>query len=59
MIGLYIYCKRSRPPRNDVGVGDGMPNDDACEKYELKPTEDEKENVLWMEENGLNNEGVE
>lgn len=59
MIGLYVYYKRTRPCHNNVGDRNGMPNDDACEKYELKPTEDEKENVLWVEENGLNNEGAE
>ena len=57
MICLYVKFKRTRPFHN--GVGDGMPNDDACEKYELKPSEDEKGNVLWIEENGLHNEGVE
>jgi len=59
MIGLYVCCKRIRPSRNSVGDRNGMPNDDTCEKYELKPTEDGKGNVLWMEERGLNNEGVE
>ena len=34
-----------------------MPNDDACEKYELKPSKDEKGNVLRVEENELHNEG--
>lgn len=59
MIGLYVSCKRIRLSHGSVGDGDGMPNDDDCEKYELKPTEDEKGNVLWMEENGFNNEGAE
>ena len=46
MIGLCIYCKRTRLPPIGVRVGDGMPNDDPCEKYELKPTGDEKEKVM-------------
>jgi len=59
MIGLYVSCKRTRLSHGSVGDGDGMPNDDDCEKYELEPTEDEKGNVLWMEGNGFNNEGAE
>jgi len=59
MIGLYVCCKRTRPSHNSVGDRHGMPNDDPCEKYELKPTEDEKETVMWMKENGLDNEGAE
>jgi len=59
MIGVYVYCKRTRPSHNSAGDRNGMPNDDPCEKYELKPTEDEKGNVLWVEENGLDNEGAE
>ena len=55
MIGLHVYCKRTRPRRSSDGDGNGMHDDDACEKYELNPTTDEKENVLLMEEKGLSN----
>ena len=59
MIGFYVYCKRTGTPSNGGRFEDGMPDDDPCEKYELKPTDDEKEHITSMEEKGIHNEGME
>ncbi|PFX24473.1 hypothetical protein AWC38_SpisGene10897 [Stylophora pistillata] len=59
MIGFYVYCKRTGTPSNGGRFEDGMPDDDPCEKYELKPADDEKEHITSMEEKGIHNEGME
>jgi len=61
-ICLVFYCKRSLPPRSNSRIGDGMPSEEAFpkrEKYELQPTNSKEEKLVWIEEKGMWNEGME
>lgn len=61
-ICLVFHCKRSVPPRSNSHIGDGMPSEEAFpkrEKYELQPTNSKEEKLIWIEEKGIWNEGME
>lgn len=61
-ICVVFHFKRSSSPHSISRVGDEMLTDEAPpirEKYELKPTTSKEENIIWMEEKGLSNKGME
>ena len=62
-ICVVFHCKRSPDPScSNSRVGDGMPADEPCsksEKYELKSMNTKGEKIIWMEEKGVWNEGME
>ena len=62
IILLVFNCKRSTPGGSNSRVGDAMPNEGSGskrERYELKPTDSQEENIVLVEEKGISNQGME
>ena len=62
IILVVFHSKRSTPGGSNSRVGDAMPDegsDSKRERYELKPTDSQEENIVFVEEKGISNEGIE
>ena len=62
IILVVFHCKRSTPGGSNSRVGDAKPDEGSgCkrERYELKPTDSSEENIVFGEEKGINNQGME
>ena len=62
IILVVFHCKRSTPGGSDSRIGDAMPDEPSGskrERYELKPTDSKKENIVLVEEKGISNQGME
>ena len=61
IIVVSSHCKRSTPHGNNSRVGNTMPADESGskrERYELKPTDSKEENIVFVKEKGISNEGI-
>ena len=59
VISVVFHCRRSNPRDNNR---DGMPadgNDSKRARYELKSEDSKDKNSRFVEEKGINNEGME
>ena len=62
IILVVSHCKRSTPGGSNSRVGDAKPDEGSGskrERYELKPTDSSEENIVFGEEKGINNQGME
>ena len=62
IILVVFHCKRSTPGGSNSRVGDAKPDEGSGskrERYELKPTDSSEENIVFGEEKGINNQGME
>ena len=62
IILVVFHCKRSTPGGSNSRVGDAMPDegsDSKRERYELKPKDSQEENIVFVEEKGISNQGME
>ena len=62
IILVVFHCKRSTTRGNNSRVGNTMPADEGGskrERYELKPADSKEENIVFVEEKGISNEGIE
>ena len=62
IILVVFHCKRSTPGGSDSRIGDAMPDEPSGskrERYELKPTDSKKQNIVLLEEKGISNQGME